>query len=180
MYRVKFETDEFGFEVESTDETFIEQKINFFINLGQKMNGETNTRGLVNPNMLDSLEDFEDDDIQISDGRVDPERIADVINNSKRYKAIENKILNKSNQLYRILLTLHYATATYGKRGYSTGLLEEITAALGKRLRKSNIAAQIKLHPDYFVSDREPGKGITALYLLTEEGQELLEEKLNS
>jgi hypothetical protein len=75
---------------------------------------------------------------------------------------------------------LHYATATYGKRGYSTGLLEEITAALGKRLRKSNIAAQIKLHPNYFVSDREPGKGITALYLLTEEGQDLLEEKLNS
>ncbi|HKK76409.1 MAG TPA: hypothetical protein VJ953_15120 [Saprospiraceae bacterium] len=180
MYRVKFETDEFGFEVESTDEKFVEQKISYFINLGQKMNGEINTRGLANPNMLESLEDFEDDDIQVSDGRVDPERIADVINNSKRFKAIENKILNKSNQLYRILLTLHYATATYGKRGYSTGLLEEITAALGKRLRKSNIAAQIKLHPDYFTSDREPGKGITALYLLTEEGQDLLEEKLNS
>lgn len=180
MYRVKFETADFEFEVESTDEAFVGEKISFFINLGQKMNGEADSRRLVNPDMLESLEDFEDDDIQISDGRVDPERIADVINDSKRFKAIENKILNKSNQLYRILLTLHYATATYGKRGYSTGLLEEITAALGKRLRKSNIAAQIKLHPNYFVSDREPGKGITALYLLTEEGQDLLEEKLNS
>lgn len=180
MYRVKFETADFEFEVESTDESFVEEKINFFINLGQKMNGETNTRGVANPDMLESLEDFEDDDIQISDGRVDPDRIADLINSSKRYKAIENKVLNKSNQLYRILLTLYYATATYGKRGYSTGLLEEITAVLGKRLRKSNIAAQIKLHPDYFVSDREPGKGITALYLLTEEGQDLLEAKLNS
>jgi len=180
MYRVKFETDEFKFEVESQDEAFLEEKMSFFINLGQKMNGSINTRGLANPDMIESLEDYEDDDLQVSDGRVSPERIADVIANSKRYKAIENKILNKSNQLHRILLTLHYATAIYGRRGYSTGLLEEITAALGKRLRKSNIAAQIKLHPEYFIADREPGKGITALYLLTEEGQDVLEEKLNS
>lgn len=181
MYKVKFETETFEFEIESTDEAFVEKKIDYFLSVGQKITpGASDSRGLVNPDMLESLEDFEDDDIQVSDGRVDPERIADLIFNSKRYKAIENKIMNKSNQLFRILLTLHYATATYGKRGYSTGLLEEITAALGKRLRKSNIAAQIKLHPEYFVSDREPGKGVTALYLLTEEGQELLEEKLNS
>lgn len=181
MYKVKFETEAFLFEIESPDETFMEKKISYFVNLGQKMTtGEIDTRGLANPTMLDTLEDFEDDEIQVSDGRVDPNRISDLINSSKRFKAIENKILNKSNQLYRILLTLHYATATYGKRGYSTGLLEEITAKLGKRLRKSNIAAQIKLHPEYFVADREPGKGVTALYLLTEDGQDLLEDKLNS
>lgn len=180
MYRLKFEAESFAIELEGPDEAFIEEKLTYLINLNQKLKSSNSNRRVANPALIDSIEDFEDDDIHIIDGRVDPARIADVINSSKRFRAIENKILNKSNQLYRILLTLHYATATYGMRGYSTGLMEEVTAALGKRLRKSNIAAQIKLHPEYFTADREPGKGVTALYLLTDPGKEELEDKLNS
>ena len=180
MYRLKFEAESFSIELEGPEEAFIEEKLNYLINLNQKLKSNNSNRRVANPALIDSIEDFEDDDIHVIDGRVNPSQIAEVINESKRFRAIENKILNKSNQLYRILLILHYAAATYGMRGYSTGLMEEITAALGKRLRKSNIAAQIKLHPQYFTADREPGKGVTALYLLTEAGHEELEAKLNS
>lgn len=180
MYRLKFEAESFSIELEGPEETFIEEKLTYLINLNKKLSSSNPNRRVANPALIDSIEDFEDDDIHVIDGRVDPDRISDVINSSKRFRAIENKILNKSNQLYRILLTLHYAAATYGMRGYSTGLMEEVTASLGKRLRKSNIAAQIKLHPEFFTADREPGKGVTALYLLTEAGREELENKLNS
>jgi hypothetical protein len=180
MYRLKFESETFSIELEGPEETFIEEKLTYLIGLSQKLKANDAGRRIANPAIIDSIEDFEDDDIHVIDGRVNPAQIAEVINSSKRFRAIENKILNKSNQLYRILLILHYAAATYGLRGYSTGLMEEITAALGKRLRKSNIAAQIKLHPEYFTADREPGKGVTALYLLTDAGREELENKLNS
>ena len=180
IYRAKFKTPSFEVELEGPDETIIGTRLNQIISMSQSGALGNMESGAAEGNHDTIVHGYEEDSIQPMDGRVNPDQIADIIHNSKRFKAINNKILKKSNQLYRILLTLHYATSTYGKRGYSTGLLEEITAALGKRLRKSNIAAQIKLHPELFVSDREPGKGVTALYLLTEEGRDMLEDKLDS
>ncbi len=182
MYRLKFKSEAFTIEMEGPDQSIIEEKLNKLINLSnQIVSNKVATKSLQSASSyLNSIEDFDEEEIEVIDGRVDPDRIADIIRNSKRIQAIQNKILNKSNQLFRILLILHYATAIYGNRGYSTGLMEEVTASLGKRLRKSNIAAQIKLNGSYFVSDRDPGKGVTALYLLTDEGRESLEAKLNS
>lgn len=186
-YRLKFKSAGFEVEIEGPDQEIINQRLDQLIALSQQAEVSSaaatdySIQQVPNAEILENIENIEEEaPIVTSDGRVEPERIAEIIRASKRYKAIENKILKKSNQLYRILLCLHYARAVYGDRGFSTGIIEEVTAALGKRLRKSNIAAQIKLNPDLFESDREPGKGITAHYLLTDAGVEKLEDKLNS
>lgn len=183
-YRLKFKSEIFEVEIEGPDQAIINEKLNELIEISKQSrsaSGSTSTYpSSSSPELLATIEEGADEDIQMIRGKIDPNQISEFIRSSKRYRAINNRILKKSNQLYRILLGLHYSKAIYGAQGFSTGFLEEVTASLGKRLRKSNIAAQIKLNPELFYSDREPGKGVTALYLLTDEGVEKLEEKLNS
>jgi len=185
-YRLKFKSEIFEVEIEGPDETIINEKLIELIELSHQASRkveEALTRSAVlssSASLLAPIEEGADEQIPVIKGRIDPAQIAEFIKSSKRYRAINNRILKKSNQLYRILLSLHYSKAIYGAQGFSTGFLEEVTATLGKRLRKSNIAAQIKLNPELFDADREPGKGVTALYLLTEAGVDKLEDKLNS
>lgn len=107
---------------------------------------------------------------------VDPKRIVEVAKNSDRFRKIKKEILSKSNQLNRILLAFHYARATYGDRGFSSGTIEEITKEFGKTIRRSNIAAAIKNNPDLFDSDQEPRRGITVKYELTPAGRKKIED----
>ena len=107
---------------------------------------------------------------------IDPKRIVDVAKNSDRFKKIKKEILSKSNQLNRILLAFHYARATYGDRGFSSGTIEEITKQFGKAIRRSNIAAAIKNNSKLFDSDQEPRRGITVKYELTPAGRKRIEE----
>jgi|GEM_PF-2718198 len=107
---------------------------------------------------------------------VDPKRIVEVAKNSDRFRKIKKEILSKSNQLNRILLAFHYARATYGDRGFSSGTIEEITEQFGKMIRRSNIAAQIKSNDKLFDSDQEPRRGVTVKYELTPAGRKEIEE----
>lgn len=107
---------------------------------------------------------------------IDPKRIVEVAKNSDRYKTIKKNILDKSNQLNRILLAFHYARATYGDRGFSSGTIEEVTKGFGKVIRRSNIAAQIKNNSDLFDADQEPRRGVTVKYELTPKGRSTIEE----
>lgn len=127
--------------------------------------GKTNkTKALVNK----EVEDIEE--------VIDPKRIVEVAKNSDRYKTIKKNILDKSNQLNRILLAFHYARATYGDRGFSSGTIEEVTKGFGKVIRRSNIAAQIKNNSDLFNADQEPRRGVTVKYELTPKGRSTIEE----
>jgi len=116
----------------------------------------------------------------VTSKKIDPKHIAEVIKNSERYPEIKKNILNKANQVNRILLAMAYAQATYGKdTGFTTGLIEEITTALNAQIRRSNIAAQIKKNLNLFTYDAEPRRGTTTHYNLTPEGRKQLEAAMN-
>ena len=106
---------------------------------------------------------------------VDPKRIVEVAKGGDHYRKIKKNILNKSNQLNRILLAFHYARATYGKTGFSSGTIEEITKAFGNAIRRSNIAAQIKNNAELFSADQKPRRGVTVKYSLTPKGRSTIE-----
>jgi hypothetical protein len=106
---------------------------------------------------------------------IDPKRIVEVAKGGDHFRKIKKNILNKSNQLNRILLAFHYARATYGKTGFSSGTIEEITKAFGNAIRRSNIAAQIKNNSELFSADQKPRRGVTVKYSLTAKGRSMIE-----
>ena len=106
---------------------------------------------------------------------IDPKRIVEVAKGGDHYRKIKKNILDKSNQLNRILLAFHYARATYGKTGFSSGTIEEITKAFGNAIRRSNIAAQIKNNSELFSADQKPRRGVTVKYSLTAKGRSTIE-----
>lgn len=115
-------------------------------------------------------------DVEDIEEVIDASRIVEVAKNSDRFRKIKKDILDKSNQLNRILLAFHYARATYGDRGFSSGTIEQVTKEFGKMIRRSNIAAQIKNQPHLFDADQTPRPGITVKYELTPAGRNRIEE----
>lgn len=114
-------------------------------------------------------------EIEDIEEEMDPKQIVEVAKNSDDYRKIKKTILDKSNQLNRILLAFYYAQKTYGDRGFSSGTIEEVTKHFGKIIRRSNIAAQIKSNPSLFHSDQTPRRGVTVKYKLTSEGGTVIE-----
>lgn len=114
-------------------------------------------------------------DVEDIEEVIDPKRIVEVAKGGDHYRKIKKNILDKSNQLNRILLAFHYARATYGKTGFSSGTIEEITKAFGNAIRRSNIAAQIKSNSELFSADQKPRRGVTVKYSLTAKGRSKIE-----
>ena len=117
-------------------------------------------------------------EIEDIEEEIDPKRIVEVAKGGDHYRKIKKNILDKSNQLNRILLAFHYARATYGKTGFSSGTIEEITKAFGNGIRRSNIAAQIKNNAELFSADQKPRRGVTVKYSLTAKGHSTIESKI--
>jgi len=114
-------------------------------------------------------------EIEDIEEEIDPKRIVEVAKGGDHYRKIKKNILDKSNQLNRILLAFHYARATYGKTGFSSGTIEGITEAFGNGIRRSNIAAQIKSNSELFSADQKPRRGVTVKYSLTAKGRSKIE-----
>ena len=114
--------------------------------------------------------------IEDTEGKIDPKQVLEVAKRSADYPKIKKSILQKSNQLNRILLAFYYAQKTYGDRGFSSGTIEEVSKQFGKIIRRSNIAAQIKSKPNLFHSDQKPRRGVSVKYKLTAEGGSIIEK----
>ena len=95
---------------------------------------------------------------------------------SDQFDLFKEKILGKSNQLNRILLSFYFAEKAYGKKGLTTGDVESITEALGNGIKSTNISSQLKKHDRLFNSRGERKRGSVVHYKLNKKGKEKFEE----
>ncbi len=114
------------------------------------------------------------------EGEIDAAAIADAVKSSDHYKTIKNKILNKANQLNRILLSFYFTEQLYDKKGLTTGDVEAITEALGAGIKSTNVSSQLKKHSNLFNSRGERKRGSVVYYTLNKEGRERFENLLQS
>jgi hypothetical protein len=100
----------------------------------------------------------------------DPIAIVNAIRGSDLFDAIETKILDKKNQLPRLLMCGYFAEQT-DRPHITTTDVETITRELGVRVQASNASTCFSQQGrNYFVSDRTKRKGVPTLYLITRAG----------
>jgi chemotaxis protein histidine kinase CheA len=107
---------------------------------------------------------------------INPNQIADYVKSSENFELFQNKILNKANQLNRILLSFYFAEKAYGKKGLTTGDIESITEALGSSIKSTNVSSQLKKHDQLFNSRGERKRGSVVHYKLNKKGKDKFEE----
>jgi hypothetical protein len=113
-----------------------------------------------------------------SSNGIDPQVIAEKVASSKKFDALQEKVLKKPNQLNRILISFLFAEEVYGKKGLTTGDVESITTALDAGIKSTNISSQLKKHDALFESEGERKRGSVVHYTLNKEGREKAEQIL--
>lgn len=113
------------------------------------------------------------------EGAIDPKRVAEAIKSSDHFKTIQKKILDKSNQLNRILLSFYFAEQLFNGKGLTTGDVEGITDALGVGIKSTNVSSQLKKHEALFNSRGERKRGSVVHYTLNKDGKERFEKLLS-
>lgn len=108
----------------------------------------------------------------------DAAKVAAAVKSSKFFPTIQKSILNRSNQLNRIMLCFYFVKEVYGPQALTTGDIESITAALGVRIRSTNVSSQIKKNADMFSTKEERKRGSVVHYELTKKGYEQIEKIL--
>ena len=111
--------------------------------------------------------------------KINPSFIAEQVRSIEKYDAVKKKILDKANQLNRILLSFYFAELVHGKKGLSTGDVEAISLALGTGIKSTNVSSQLKKHSDLFHSRGERKRGSVVYYKLNKKGKEQFEALIN-
>ncbi len=114
------------------------------------------------------------------DKSFDPASVASAVEASPHYSFIKEKILNKSNQINRILVSFYFAQDAVDGKGLTTGDVETITEALGNTIKSTNISSQLKKYDDLFITKGERKRGSVVHYKLNAKGKKQLEELLSS
>ena len=121
---------------------------------------------------VESSNDDEDEEIDIM-------QIVNAINESGEYDTIEEKILNKSNQLNRILLVFYFVNKIFGNNAsITTGDVQKVTDQLGVKIKSSNVAGKMKDNSKYFSADTVRKKGAIVNYKLNKKGLDYFSELL--
>ena len=115
-----------------------------------------------------------------SGSEIDPKVVAEQVKASDYYKIIRDKILGKSNQLNRILVSFYFTEQAYGRKGLTTGDVEAITEALGAGIKSTNISSQLKKYSEFFNTKGERKRGSVVHYKLNKDGRQKLESFLES
>lgn len=120
----------------------------------------------IDKNSQDSksnIEEPEEDDFSVTE-------IVNSINDSENLDQIESKILNKSNQLNRILLCFYFIDKVYPNESVTTGVIEEITDQLGVKIHKTNIGTKIKDNLKFFAAEDVRKQGSHVHYKINRKG----------
>lgn len=172
-YRIKYKSGDFEIEVESTDKSFVESKLQELIQNGQEESirqprkTATRKKATHKPNTVTTTETE-------SEG-IDIMAVANEINDADNHPIIEKNILRKVNQLNRILLIFYFAHKINKDIGITTGDIEEVTHQLGIRIKQPNAAKCIKNNTKYFAAENVRKKGTVVKYKINRKGIEEFE-----
>ncbi len=233
LYRIKFRSEQFELEVESTDKEFISSKMEYLIDLSSrpyepKLIGsgteapeapsspepEAPAASAETPPAEKKVEEAPAPKPKAKRGRkpkatakkaktktaakkkttakketpapasakssLDPNAVADEVKSSPHYDFIKTKILDKSNQINRILVSFYFAQGLSNGDGLTTGEVESITEALGNAIKSTNISSQLKKYDDLFLTKGERKRGSVVYYKLNAKGKKKLEDLLSS
>ena len=178
-YRIKYKAGDFEVEIESTDKSFVETKLNELIKEASipktKAPKKTTTRK-GSPSTPKASRNTDNDE-----SSVDIMTIVNTINETDYHDQIEEKILKKVNQLNRILLVFYFVHKLYSSSTtITTGDIEKITDQLGVKIKYQNVAKNIKKNAKFFAADTVRKKGTATKYKINKKGIDEYDQIISS
>ncbi len=173
LYRFKIQTDQFAVELESTNKDFVEQHMLNLLKVS-----ETSTLTTPSPSVPAISNDVGVvDDVPIPDRAIEmdteqADSVVQFILNSDKLTFVRSRVLEKANQLNKILMVFYFTNELYGNQFLTTSFIEHVLARFGRRIAKSNLGTKIKNNEEYFAADSEPKRGTPTQYRIRQIGIE--------
>lgn len=172
-YRIKYKLGKFEVEVESTDKSFVEAKLNELIKESSepktKLKRKTPTKNGSSSKSESSK--VSDSDESSDESSVEIMNIVNAITDSDRHEDIEQKILKKKDVLNRVLMVFYFVNKEYGNNiSITTGYVVKITDQLGVKIKQPNVARKIKDNLKYFSAEKVRKRGAIIPYKINRKG----------
>ena len=179
-YRVKYRNGGLEIEIESSDQQYVDNKFKELI--GKEVSASRSKNNQTKPKVKKKAHQKikENTSNDSSDNtEIDITGIVSAINDDDSHTMIEENILNKSGQLPRIIMCLHFADDLLAQT-LTTGDIQTITDQLGIKISNTNAANTIKANLKYFSADSVRKKGSVVRYKLNRKGKDAYQKLLNS
>ncbi len=173
-YRIRLKIKDYEVEVESSNKEYVETKINELINSElpkyiQKVQTYKSGQG-VQPRTDRDKQKPTAKSKDIEEKEIDIPSFITSIKNHDKYPIIEEKILNKKDQLPRIMMCLYFAKDSFGTPYLTTGQIETILDQFGTKIKSTNISNKIRNNLKFFDADKVRKKGAIMKYKLNRHG----------
>ncbi|MGA2916865.1 MAG: hypothetical protein ABSE89_12645 [Sedimentisphaerales bacterium] len=115
----------------------------------------------------------------LNDSLFDIAKFVGQIKDSKIYEQVEKNIIDKRNQLAKILMCLYFAREFLETPYLTTGQIEAITNELNIKVEIANASNVIKKNQKYFTGKTVRKRGLPVPYKLNRLGEKAFEKMLN-
>ncbi len=176
-YRVHYKKGDVEIEVESTDKDYVGQMLQKFlppqapkIPAGKpaKQKGKPPKIGRRHPQGKEAVANEEET-------MIDYAAVANAVHESDKTEDIQKNILNKRDNLGRILLSFHFAHEA-GNEYLTTGDVEKITDQLRIKISQPNVSGCVAKNRKYFSAARARRRGAVVPYKLNRAGEQAYEK----
>lgn len=171
LYKVKLRIGTSIIEVESTDKSYVDGKLNEYLekfsdtdNLESKTGKQRKKASKNKTKTKTGKVNNESKEVSISD-------LVAMIHDDETYESIEKNILNKRDRLGKILLCYYFANNHQDGPEITTGQVELLTDQLRIKIASSNVAKVIRQGASkYLTADQVRKRGATVKYKINRQG----------
>lgn len=175
VFKIRYKTATVEVEIESSDKSFVENKIKMLVDTQTHGAPQFMPKTLVRPSSARASRKGET--AHNNSTAFSAASIANEINDSEDHEDLAKNILDKSQQLPKILTVLSFGEKE-SPDGLTTGEMEDVLEQLGSRILSANIATAIKGNQKYFAASGARRKGAVIRYKLNRKGKSVYNELL--
>lgn len=173
-YKIKYKNGNVEFEIESTDKMFVEERLKDLLGTNIKPAAPKQQPAKKAKTIIK-------DEHQTLEGEstLSVMAVYNSIIDSDQHNIIEDKILNKSNNLHKILLIAYHANIINSGEYFTTSFIQDVTDQLGIKIATRNVASKMKSENKYFTVENLRKQGAAVNYKINRKGIQEFEKIIN-
>jgi len=169
MHRFRYKTADFEIEVETADKAFLDACIKKYVDpIDQEESAQDSSpKKKKSPAKRQSPKTNQPD----AEEAIDVADLVNQIQELKEHDILEQNIINKHNQLAKVMLCFYYAAKLIKQEYLTTGQVEKITDQFGMKIKVANVSTTIKKNSKYFSTSQTRKQGAILKYKLNQKGK---------
>jgi len=178
LFKVKIRNGEFEIEIESSNKEYISDMLEKYYVPVQNI-GKEKTTSPAKPlkSTTPTSPKIQNKDNE-KESTLDVAKLVGDIKDSEEYDMIEKYVLDKHDQLHKIMMCIYFSKKLASLEYITTGQIETITNEFGVKVKQSNASSKITSCQKYFTGKVARKKGLPVPYKLNRKGEIYFEEIL--